>query len=209
MQPGEAFNDGWQVNALKGVKSNRFKLEADNGITVLRIDSEASGSSLIRVLDIGSNANTVLRWRWRISNVIENGDIGTKEGDDFAARLYVLFEYRPEELSFAERAKLKIARLIYGKQLPATALCYVWGNASDVIGTSVWNAYSTRVRMVVLRNADSGIGEWSTEERNVAADFRAAFGTAPPRISALALATDTDQTGESVTSWFGDIEMRR
>ena len=51
-----------------------------------------------------------LGWRWRIDRVIEQSDIATKQGDDFAARLYVFFDYPIERLSLVERTKLNLAR---------------------------------------------------------------------------------------------------
>ena len=43
--------------------------------------------------------------------------------------------------------------------------------------------------------------------RDVAADFRAAFGEAPPRITGIAVSADTDNTGERVTALFGDLRF--
>ncbi len=209
MPPGGSFADNWRIADLQDVKPNRFQLQQDDGTTVLRIDSAASGGSLVRPVAIELEASTVLRWRWRVDRVIEKARKDTRQGDDFAARLYVLFDYPPAQLSLYERARLKVARLLYGEAVPAAALCYVWGNASDRIGDSLWNPYTSRVRVIVLRNAASEVGAWVTEARNLAADFRAAFDADLPRVSGLALATDTDQTGESATSWFGDIEITR
>jgi pyruvate/2-oxoacid:ferredoxin oxidoreductase beta subunit len=59
--------------------------------------------------------------------------------------------------------------------------------------------------MIVLRNATDSVGNWVEEKRNLAADFRAAFGDVAPVVTGVAIAADTDQTGESVTAWFGDI----
>jgi hypothetical protein len=43
----------------------------------------------------------------------------------------------------------------------------------------------------------------------VAADFRAAFGVDPPAITGVAVGNDTDNTGERMTTWFGDIGFRK
>jgi hypothetical protein len=62
------------------------------------------------------------------------------------------------------------------------------------------------VRIVVLRNAGDA-GKWVDERRDVGADFREAFGRAAPRMSGIAAGSDTDQTHETVTSWFGDFRV--
>jgi hypothetical protein len=50
------------------------------------------------------------------------------------------------------------------------------------------------------------MGEYT---RNIADDYRKAFGEEPPPIAGFAIMTDTDDTGDSVTSWYGDIALAR
>jgi hypothetical protein len=52
------------------------------------------------------------------------------------------------------------------------------------------------------------VGEWVEVERNVYEDYKRAFKEEPPPVSGIAVMTDTDQTGESATAWYGDIELR-
>ena len=109
-------------------------------------------------------------------------------------------------LPASERAKIALARSVAGDVVPAAALCYVWDGTLPA-GTTLWNAYTDRVRMIVVESGAARRGEWVNEERDVAADFRAAFGEEPPPISGVAIAADTDQTGETVRAWFGDIRF--
>jgi hypothetical protein len=44
-----------------------------------------------------------------------------------------------------------------------------------------------------------------TEERDLFADYRLLFGTDPPDAEAIAIMTDTDNTGGSAEAWYGDI----
>jgi uncharacterized protein len=46
------------------------------------------------------------------------------------------------------------------------------------------------------------------EIAHLPADFRAAFGEDAPPVSGVAIATDTDNTGETARAWFGDLELR-
>lgn len=206
MPIGDDFVDGWQLLTLRDTKPTQFRLVEDAGVSVVRAHADASGGSLLRAIRWDTAGHPRLQWRWRIDRVVAQGDIHSKGGDDFTARLYVMFDYPSERLSFADRAKLTIARWIYGEEVPAAALCYVWDNHAAV-GTRVWNAYTDRVRMIVLRNATSGVGDWADEQRDLVADYREAFGEAPPPVSGIAIAADTDQTGETVTAWFGDIRI--
>ncbi len=206
MSPPSGFEDNWMVSELLDVKPTQFDLVDDNGVTVVRARADGAAASLTRAVAWDPEAQSGLRWRWRIDRVVEQSNISTKAGDDFAARLYVFFDYPMERLSLLERTGLRLARWWYGDQVPTAALCYVWANREQP-GTSTWNAYTGRVRMIVLRNADSGVGNWAEEQRDLAEDFFVAFGDSVPRVTGLAIAADTDQTGESVTAWFGDIQQ--
>jgi hypothetical protein len=59
--------------------------------------------------------------------------------------------------------------------------------------------------------ADSGpalLGRWVERMRDVAADYRRAFGLEAPAVNGVVVSADTDNTGETAESWFGDIEFR-
>jgi len=63
------------------------------------------------------------------------------------------------------------------------------------------------VRVIVAESGGANLGKWVTVRRDVAADFRAAFGEEPPAVSGVVLATDTDNTGESATAYYGDVRF--
>jgi len=204
MSPGGNFEDGWTLTTLRDIAPTRFELIGDGDQVVVKATADAAAASLTRTLRQNIDEQTSLHWRWRIDRVVERSDISSKQGDDFAARLYVFFDYPLDRLAVFERTKLRLARWWYGDHVPAAVLCYVWAN-SEKPGTTAWNAYTSRARMIVLRNATDSVGNWVEEKRNLAADFRAAFGDVAPVVTGVAIAADTDQTGESVTAWFGDI----
>jgi hypothetical protein len=200
---------GWAVQTLPKVQRQTFyDLVPENGTIVLRARADASASSLRHGLFVDPKAMPTLRWRWRwrTERVLQGGDMTTKEGDDYAARLYVFFDRDPETMSFKERTLLKLGRARYGDQLPAAALCYVWDNRHPV-GTIMDNAYTPFVAMVVASSGDAQVGRWQTLQRDVREDYKRAFNTDPPRIIGVAVSVDTDNTGESTTTWFGDIEF--
>jgi Protein of unknown function (DUF3047) len=204
--------------SLPSIAPNQYALIDDAGATVLRMTSMASASSIALPIQeqsaqtasndstANSAAPTTLTWRWKVSNVLTNANLRNKSGDDFAARVYVFFDVPLASLPLAERSRIRLARLFSGADVPTAALCYVWDNKYP-IGETAWNAYTDRVRMVVLRSGADDVGQWVRETRDVAADFRQAFGFAAPRVTGIAVSSDTDQTRESVTSWFGDFTL--
>lgn len=208
MPPGTALPAGWERVTLPRLPAPTVALVEDSGTTVLRMRSvNAAGSAAYR-LEADAARTPLLSWRWKVDRVLDKADLTRKQGDDYAARVYVSFAAPPEGLPLAERVRIGMARLLYGADLPAAALCYVWDN-THAPGTVAWNAYSDRVRMIVLRSGGGEAGQWKSESRDVAADYRAAFGAgaAVPPISGVAASADTDQTGESVTAWFGDFRL--
>jgi hypothetical protein len=213
-QPGAAIPREWRAMKLPHWKAPEHALVADEGVTVLRSRVEAAAGSLVHDLDADPRDWPILAWRWKVDRVVDKGDLTRKAGDDFAARVYVYFDMPADALPFAERAKLKLAQLYSGLDLPAATICYVWDNRNPV-GTSAWSAYTDRVRIVVLESGGAKAGRWAEEARDLDADFRAAFGAqwkkATPRVKGIAIGNDTDQTKESVSAWFGDfrLEARR
>ena len=100
-------------------------------------------------------------------------------------------------MPFVERQLLKLARARSGQHLPAATLCWAWGHA-EAVGSVIDNPYSRRVRTLVLRSAADGVERWADERRDVAADFRRAFGdeaTELPPLLAVGVAGDADNTG--------------
>ena len=209
--PGRTLPAPWQPTFIRGIEPAQIELVQDEGITVLRIRASAAAGSATHRLDAHEGATPVLSWRWKVDRSLEKATWGTRAGDDYAARVYVAFDLPLEALPFLERAKIRFARFMYGEDVPAAAICYVWAG-SVAPGTSGWNPYAPRVWMIVLRAGDERARQWVEESRDVAVDFRAAFAsiwTGPvPRIAGVAASTDTDQTLESATAWFGDFRLR-
>ena len=208
--PGSAIPPGWRVLTIHARKAPDFALVRDGDATVMRVHSDAAVGSLAQVIDADPARTPLLAWRWKVDRVLDKGHLGTREGDDFAARVYVSFEIPVETLSFASRVKMRLAKLVYGADLPSAAICYVWDNRSAP-GTRTWNPYTDRIRMVVLQSGAAHVGDWAAEKRDVDADFQEAFGAewkkATPHITGVAISADTDQTLERVTAWFGDLRL--
>ncbi|BBO73679.1 hypothetical protein DSCW_10960 [Desulfosarcina widdelii] len=208
MDPGGAVT-GWTPMTFDKIEAHtRYTLVNDGGRTVLRADSQASASGLVRKLDADPGAYPLLSWEWKVNRVIAKGDVTQKSGDDYPARIYVTFAENPEDLSFFQRTRLAAVRMVYGKTPPSAALAYVWGNRAPV-ETIHPNPYTDRVQMIVVESGPVHLNQWRMHRRNIVEDFRRAFGKNPPRLSGVAVMTDTDNTGESATAWYGDVVFSR
>ncbi len=200
---------GWvhkQIN--DDTKATDFSIVREDGRGVIEARSEAGASSLIHTLATPVPADAHLQWRWKVSNAVPESAMRNKATDDYAARVYVFFDYDKAKLSLGDRIKIDLARVVWGADLPTAALCYVWGT-HDAVGSIGPNPYTDRVRMIVLQQGDARSGQWVSENRDLAADFKAAFGEAAPAVTGIALGADTDNTGARVEARFADIRFEQ
>jgi hypothetical protein len=207
--PGTALPGGWKPLEFPNIaRTTRYTLVRDpDGATVLRAQADASASGLAHPLDGAADARPLLRWRWKVERPVARSDVTRRDGDDFAARVYVTFRYAPERLPLAERVKFETLRLLYGEYPPHAGLTYIW-DANAPVGTLVPNPYTARARMIVVENGTARLNRWLEYERDIVADYRRAFGEAPPPLAGIAIMTDTDNTGESAVAYYGDITLQ-
>jgi len=203
--------DGWERLAFqKGdfretsydlVKAN---VGADSSV-VVRAQSDRSASGLVTRRRVDPEQFPVLEWQWRVENVLPDGNARAKDGDDFAARIYVTFDH---DLGLGGRVKNTALKALGYDDIPNRAISYVWANRVDV-GTVLPNAYTDRVMMMALQSGTTRCGTWVTERRNIVADYRQIYGEDPPPITGIAIMTDTDNTGSQATAYYGDIVFRQ
>ena len=207
--PGQAMPKGFRMVAYPNIKPNQFSLVLDDGKTVLKIDSaNSAGSMAVPLALLGGQTSTTLQWRWKVDRFLEKADMDEKLSDDHSARLYVFFDVPLESLSFADRTKIKLARSIAGVDVPTAALCYVWDNKHR-LGYTAWSPFTRQLRKIVLQTGPDSVGQWRAESRDVAADFKQAFGFDALAITGISVGNDTDNTEDRVTAWFGDVGFKK
>ncbi|MCG3778372.1 MAG: hypothetical protein JW388_1092 [Nitrospira sp.] len=203
---GQALSllEGWKPLTFKKIpKQTHYELVKDGESVVVKATSDASASGLTKEVRIDPKDYPIIRWRWRVENVLAGSDVGRKDGDDYPARLYVTFAYDPEKTSFSKKLTYKAGRALFG-EIPIGALNYIWDRKAS-IGTIVENAYTSFAQMIVVESGPQKIGVWVEEERNIYEDYKRAFSEEPPMINGVAIMTDTDNTKERATAYYGDI----
>lgn len=181
------FSEGdltdWQNKSFQG--ETRYRFDSRTGRRALLADSQGTASGLYREIKIDLNRTPWLNWSWRVDRVLSGVDERTKAGDDYPARVYVVVS--------GGAAFWKTRSLVY-----------VWSSHQPV--GAIWhNAYTSNVRVMALQSGTKNAGHWVSEKRNIRADFQQLFGDAIDSIDVVALMTDTDNSNQSVSAWYGDL----
>lgn len=207
-QVGQALPEGWKPLTFKKVARHTVYEVVETGAhRVVKATSEASASGLIKEVTIDPKEYPILRWRWKVDNLLKRSDVRRKDGDDYPARLYITFAYDPDKIGLGRKLKFKAGRALFG-DIPIAALNYIWETKAPV-GTIVENAFTDFAMMVVVESGAQKVGMWVDEERNIYDDYQIAFGEEPPTINGVAIMSDTDNTKEHATAYYGDIRFVR
>ena len=136
-----------------------------------------------------------LHWQWKITQPLPGLDETSKGGDDYAARLYVV-----------KSGGWKIWNTI--------ALNYVW-SSNQASGAKWDNAFvGDKAKMLAVRGKEDKTSVWHFEKRNVYQDMIDLYGDkgsdaenekAYRYLDAVAIMTDTDNSGLKATAFYGDI----
>lgn len=197
----------WRVVQIdKRVRPTVYRTREWDGVQAIEAQASASMALLARPLEINLKSTPVLCWRWRVDAALQNADLNQKSGDDYAARVYLALTLPPELMGLATRAKLRLARVFYGEEVPDGAINYVWDNRHPV-GTRRPNAYTALTQMVVQQTGEEKAGKWVSERVNVQDEIRRAFGTEHASLTSIAVASDTDNTGETALAGFADLHF--
>ena len=204
-QPAANFPGSWEKLTFSSIEEHtRYTLIKDQNIHVVKAESNESASGLTKVVRFNPKEYPYLSWRWKVKKSIPGSDVSSKSGDDYAARVYIIFKYDFDDLPEEEKSRVSWYKFFNGKLPPLATLNYIWGNKMS-IGRIVSSPYTKRVKMITLRNKDSALHQWHIEERNIYEDYKKAFGEEPKDVVSLAIMTDTDNTRAMAESYFGDI----
>ncbi|MEG3617559.1 DUF3047 domain-containing protein [Magnetovibrio sp. PR-2] len=174
---------GWETEVFNA-ETGYALVEGEAG-TVLKAEANASASGLFKKIKIDLSQTPCLKWRWKVDGTLQGLNETIKAGDDYAARVYVVVSTGP----FFWQTR---------------AISYVWSGSRPV--GDVWpNAYTDKATMVAMQSGNARAGQWVLETRNVLADVQRFVGEDMTTVDAVALMSDTDDSGLSATAYYGDI----
>jgi hypothetical protein len=180
-EPGH-IPSGWQLKVNHGTPD--LALITEGNMHSLRFKSRKSSFAIERAVDIDVNQYPVLTWSWKVSELPAGADFRHYSTDDQAAQVLV---------AFAEHR----------------ILSYIWDTSAPK-GT-FQPASSIPLLHIFALVCQSGAGvlnQWEPESHNVAQDFQKAYDRPPGRIKGVRLQINTQHTGSSAESYFGDISFQ-
>jgi len=191
---------GWAHRPLSVFKRDTvYTLAREHGHTVLRGEADGSASMYLMSFDPAVDAPAILHWRWKTDGLVPGADNRDKRLEDAPLRIMVGFDGDLATLPSSEKGFLL-------SDLPFATLMYIWSDHVPVESV-IQSAHTSRVKMLVVASGAGGLGRWHTVRRNLAADYRRAFGAAPGRVLSVAVMTDTDNTGAKAVGEYADIRF--
>ncbi len=173
----------WQEKSF--VNSTKYSVGSIDTVTALKAHAQSTASALYRKININLQETSFINWSWRIENLIPDIDERSKQGDDYPARVYVVFK----------------GKYFFTKP---RSLIYVW--SSNQPKGAYWpSAYDSGCMMIAVRSYEDQTGKWHNEKRNVKQDIKNMFGVDINQIKMVAIMTDSDQSRVELTSWYGNI----
>jgi len=179
----------WEPLTFRSVSRHTLYTPLAEGGGV-RAEADCAASALVLPLEqVDLGRTPVLHWRWRVDRPLAIADERSRQGDDFAARVYVMFRFDPEHASLYARARQHIGSRLYGSELPGSAVNFVWTSREEP-GALWTNPHADESRMIALARGDAS--GWRDEAVDVVAAYRRAFRRDPPGALALGIMTDSD-----------------
>ena len=181
------WKNEWEVKHLHR-RPNRFDVSNENGNKVLRVYSSTSASGIFRKWEVDPLTSGSISWKWKVStSLIHNRAEKTKRGDDYAARIFLLFE--PHFFTWR-----------------TPNICYVWAG-NEPAGNMFKSPHTGSVCTIVLQSGNAKSNHWLAEDRDFVKDYVDCFGRNPKKLSAVAIMVDTDDTASQATAWFDDVKI--
>jgi hypothetical protein len=205
--PAKGLPGGWDpFIVLRTKKQTHYQLVTEQDRTVLHAKADAASSGLMHQVSIDPLKHPWIHWQWKIASLVKTADNTRRATEDSPVRIILGFDGDKDSLPFADQIMFETAKVVTGNEVPYATLMYIWENKAPV-GTIIPNTRSGRIQKVVAASGPEGIGEWRDFTRNIAEDFEKAFGEKPGRLIGVGVLTDTDNTGETVEAWYGDIRL--
>ncbi len=204
--PAGDTGDHWHPVPLPGKTPTLYTAAHKDGRPSTAAISDKSASMWRRRVDLPAPAVGEVRFSWWVQDLIASANVAEASTADAPARVMFAFEGDTRSLPARTRALFDLAEALTGERPPYATLVYVW-DAKAPVGSVIVNPRTDRIRKIVVDSGPGQLRRWRDHQRDLAADFRLAFGEAPGALKAVALMTDSDNTASSARAWYGPVNF--
>lgn len=172
----------WQIKVTHGKPD--VAACADAAGPCLHLKSVKSSFALERSVDVDPSQMPYLGWRWKVAELPRGGDFRHALTDDQAAQVMVAFSDRK-------------------------VVSYIWDSTAPK-GDEESAGFIPMVHVfdVVCESGAAGLNQWVSENRNLEADYQHAYGKPAPHVKGLRLQINSQHTGTTAESYFGEVAFR-
>ena len=196
----------WLEVKLPGKRATDYTWEQFDGRRVLAAHSQSSASMMRCKLLVSPTLLGTLNFSWQVSELMDGADVSVAETEDAPARVMLAFGGDVSKLPMRTRMLFELAHAVGGEEPPYATLMYVWDRVAPV-GSVIVNPRTDRIRKIVVDSGPHGLKRWRDHKRDMAADFRLAFGEEPGPLVAIAVMTDSDNTKSNSRAWYGPLSL--
>lgn len=200
--------DGWHAVSLPGKRATHYRQVVKAGRPALLAEADRSASLMRRHWPLAAEQLGEVRFSWWVAAPLPGANLAEAGLGDSPARILFAFDGDHARLSPRNRLLFDLAESVGGERPPYATLMYVFANRPEHLGRTLVHTRTDRIRKVVLDAGPAHAGQWRDHSRNLAEDFRQAFGEAPGRLMSVAVLTDADNTQQQAQAWYGPVEIR-
>ena len=197
---------GWHAVPLPGKQATRYAAATKDGRSAVAARSERSASMLRRHVQVAPEQLGAVSFSWWVYDLIADASVADIEREDAAVRVMFGFTGDVTKLPARTRMLFELAQALTGEPPPYATLMYVWDTHAPV-GTVIVNPRSDRIRKIVVDSGPTQLRRWRDHRRDLAADFRLAFGEEPGALRSIAVMTDSDNTRSRAASYYGAVTL--
>ena len=201
-----ALPQDWSVRELPGKAGTQYSMNERANRPCVQAHAQSSASLLRRRLSLPVERLQEVRFDWWIDRFESSRELEDPDVDDSPASLVLAFDGDVAQLSLRNRMLFELAHSIMGEAPPFATLMYVW-DAKAAPGTVKVSPRSDRIRKIVIGSGHDRRGGWMRFTRNVAEDYRLAFGEVPGPLIGAALMTDADNGRGSAQACYGPVQF--
>ena len=199
--------DGWSHKGLPGKRNTRYQLTQLDGRWAVVADARSAVSLFRRSVRLEPEEFGSIEFAWRVQDLLKSADLTEPGNEDSPVRLLLAFEGDRSKFSTKNRLLSDLVHALTGEPLPYATLMYVWDNAATVGSIIPSGSGTDRIRKLVLDSGPTHVKTWRNHVRDIAQDYRLAFGEEPGPLVGLALMTDSDNTKTRARAWYSDIRL--